>query len=183
MTITRALGIQLTAITIALVPRATIAEVTRVEVTSRVDALSGKPFGLAGPYEKIIGKVFFAVDPDDPRNKSIVDIEKAPRDAQGRVEFSADLYVLAPKDSARGNGATLFDVSNRGRKNVIQYINRGLQIADPTTEVDYGDSFLMQHGFALVWVGWQFSVPHRDGLMGLDAPVATDHGRALTRSE
>jgi hypothetical protein len=180
MTTTRVLGIQVMAIMIALVPRATIAEVTRIEITSRADVLGGKPFGLAGPYEKIIGKVFFAVDPAHPRNKSIVDIDKAQRDAQGRVEFSSDLYVLAPKESARGNGATLFDVSNRGRKNVIQYINRGPQLADPTTEADYGDGFLMRHGFTLVWVGWQFSVPHRDGLMGLDAPVATDHGRALT---
>lgn len=180
MSITRALSVQLMAILIALVPRAAMAEVTRVEITSRVDVLGGKPFGLAGPYKKIIGKVFFAVDPADPRNKSIVDIEKAPRDARGRVEFSADLYVLAPKEPARGNGAVLFDVLNRGRKNLLRDFNRAAQLADPTAEADYGDGFLMQHGFTLVWVGWQFSVPHRDGLMGLDAPVATDRGRALT---
>src|SRR5260370_6615415 len=107
-------------------------------------------------------------------------MEKAPRDARWLVEFWADLYVLAPKEPARGNGAAVFDVLSRGRKNVIQYINRGPQVADPTTEADFGDGFLMQHGFTLVWVGWQFSVPHRDGLMGLDAPVAIDHGRALT---
>ncbi len=177
---TRSLAVQLMAITMALVPRAARAEVTRVEITSRVDVLGGKPFGPAGPYEKIIGKVFFVVDPADPHNRPIVDIEKAPRDARGLVEFWADLYVLAPKEPTRGNGAALFDVLNRGRKNVIQYINRGPQVADPTTEADFGDGFLMQHGFTLVWVGWQFSVPHRDGLMGLDAPVAIDHGRALT---
>jgi hypothetical protein len=180
MSITRTLAVQLMAITMALVPCAARAEVTRVEITSRVDVLGGKPFGPAGPYEKIIGKVFFAVDPADPHNRSIVDMEKAPRDARGRVEFSADLYVLAPKEPARGNGAALFDVLNRGRKNVLRDFNRAAQVADPTTEADYGDGFLIQHGFTLVWVGWQFSVPHRDGLMGLDAPVATDHGRALT---
>src|SRR5262249_34428149 len=74
------------------------AEVTRVEIASRADVLDGKPFGDAGPYEKIVGKVFFAVDPNHPANKHIVDVDKAPRDAAGRVLFSADLYVLQPKD-------------------------------------------------------------------------------------
>ena len=80
------------------------AEVTRIEIASRTDVLGGKPFGAAGPYEKIVGKVFFSVDPAHPRNKAVVDLDKAPRDADGRVTFSADLYVLAPKDAARGNG-------------------------------------------------------------------------------
>src|SRR5262249_5454479 len=81
------------------------AEVTQIEIASRADVLDGKPFGDAGPYEKIVGKVFFAVDPNHPANKHIVDIDKAPRDGAGRVLFSADLYVLQPKQAARGNGA------------------------------------------------------------------------------
>jgi hypothetical protein len=56
------------------------------------------------------------------------------------VEFSANLYVLAPKAPARGNGAALFDVLNRGRKNVLRDFNRAAQLADPTVEADYGDS-------------------------------------------
>jgi hypothetical protein len=72
------------------------AEVTRIEIASRADVLDGKSFGSAGAYQKLIGRVFFAVDPNHPRNKAIVDLDKAPRDAAGRVEFSADLYVLAP---------------------------------------------------------------------------------------
>src|SRR4029077_11784936 len=78
------------------------AEVTRVEISSRSDVLGGKPFGLAGPYERTVGKVVYTVDPTHARNKKIVDIEKAPRDGAGRVAFSADLYVLAPKDAGRG---------------------------------------------------------------------------------
>jgi hypothetical protein len=156
------------------------AEVTRVEISSRADVLGGRPFGLAGPYERIVGKVFFATDPAQASNKKIVDIEKAPRDTAGRVTFSADLYVLAPKDPGRGNGVALFDVLNRGRKNILRDFNRGLQVAEPTTEADFGDGFLMQNGFTLVWVGWQFDVPKRGGLMGIDAPVATDRGRPIT---
>ena len=122
-----------------------------MEIASRADVLGGKAFGSAGSYEKLVGKVYYSVDPAHPRNTPIVDIDKAPRDASGRVTFSADLYVLAPKDAARGNGVALFDVVNRGRKNVIQYFNRALQSADPTAEADFGDGFLMRQGYT--WCG------------------------------
>lgn len=156
------------------------AEVTRIEIASRADVLDGKSFGSAGTYQKLVGKVFFAVDPNHPRNKAVVDVAKAPRNADGRVEFSADLYVLAPSDGARGNGVALFDVLNRGRKNIIRDFNRGGQVPDPTSEADFGDGFLMQQGYTLVWVGWQFDIPHKDGLMGLDAPLAYEQGQPIT---
>jgi hypothetical protein len=164
----------------AYAPHATRAGVTRIEVASRTAVLDGKSFGDVGPYEKIVGKVFFALDPADPHNRPIVDLDKAPRDATGRVTFSADLYVLAPKDAARGNGAALFDVLNRGRKNVLQNFNRTPQVSDPATEADFGDGFLMRQGYTLVWVGWQFDIPRRGGLMALDAPPALDQGKPIT---
>src|SRR6516225_1286118 len=156
------------------------AEVTRIEIASRADVLGGKPFGDTGAYEKIIGKVFFSVDPEHPRNQGIVDLDKAPRDAAGRVAFSADLYVLAPKEAARGNGVALFDVLNRGRKNILRDFNRALAAHDPTAEADFGDGFLMRQGYTLVWLGWQFDIPRRDGLMALDAPPALDQGKPIT---
>jgi hypothetical protein len=156
------------------------AEVTRIEIVSRTDVLGGKPFGASGAYEKIVGKVFFSVDPAHPRNKAIVDLDRAPRDAAGRVTFSADLYVLAPKDAARGNGAALFDVLNRGRKNILRDFNRAPPVPDPTAEGDFGDGLLMRQGYALVWVGWQFDIPRRGGLMALDAPPAFDQGKPIT---
>jgi hypothetical protein len=119
----------------------TRAEVTKVEIALRADVLGGKPFGSAGSYEKLVGKVYYSVDPTHPRNAPIADLDKAPRDASGRVTFSADLYVLAPKDAARGNNVALFDVVNRGRKNVIQYFNRAPQSADPTSEAISGTAF------------------------------------------
>src|SRR5262245_44322897 len=155
------------------------AEVTRIEIASRTDVLSGKPFGASGAYEKIVGRVFFSVDPAHPRNKAIVDLDKAPRDADGRVTFSADLYVLAPKDAARANGVAFFDVLNRGRKNIIRDFNRAPAVPDPTAEADFGDGFLMRQGYTLVWVGWQFDIPRRGGLMALDAPPALDQGKAI----
>src|SRR5262245_28240216 len=67
------------------------AGVTRIEIISRADLLNGKEFGLAGAYEKIVAKVHFAVDPNNPHNKVIVDLDKAQRNEQGLVEFSADI--------------------------------------------------------------------------------------------
>src|SRR5262249_5028109 len=144
------------------------------------DVLGGKPFGASGAYEKIVGKVFFSIDPAHPRNSAIVDLDKAPRDAAGRVTFSADLYVLAPKDAARGNGVAFFDVLNRGRKNILRDFNRAPAVPHPTAEADFGDGFLMRQGYTLVWVGWQFDIPRRGGLMALDAPPALDQGKPIT---
>lgn len=156
------------------------AGVTRLEVSSRVDLLAGRSFGLAGAYEKIVGKVYFAVDPNNTHNRVIVDLENAPRNSGGQVEFSADLCILKPKNLSRGNGTVLFEVSNRGGKGVLGFFNHAQGSFDPSTEAEMGDGFLMRQGFSLVWLGWQFDVPQREGLMRLYAPVATDQGKPIT---
>jgi Alpha/beta hydrolase domain len=158
------------------------AEVTRVEITSRQDVLNGKAFGSVGAYEKLSGKVYFAVDPNNPRNKIIADLGKAPRNAQGKVEFSADLFILRPKDAARGNGVALFDVVNRGRKGVLGVFNRATGSLDPTAENDFGDGLLMREGYTIVAVGWEFEVrkDREKNLIGLSVPIATDNGKPIT---
>jgi len=155
------------------------AEVARVEFSAPVDVLGGKAFGAAGAYQKTSGKVYFSVDPSNPHNKPVVDVDKAPRDANGRVTFSADVYVLAPKDPALGNGVALFDVPNRGRKMTLQIFNHAPNTPDPSSAAEFGDGFLMQHGFTLVWVGWQFDTPKRGGLLGIDVPVASEQGHPV----
>src|SRR6185312_16130058 len=119
------LGMVLISLIAVLAPSMTRAEVMRVDISSRQDVLGGKAFGTVGAYEKLSGKVYFAVDPNNPHNKIIADIDKAPRNSQGKVEFSADLLVLRPKDPAHGNGVALFDVVNRGRNGVLSAFNRG----------------------------------------------------------
>jgi hypothetical protein len=156
------------------------AEVTRVEIQRREDVLGGKAFGSAGPYEKLVGKVYFAVDPANPHNKIIVDLDKAPKNAQGKVEFSSDLYILKPKDPARGNGVLFFDVVNRGNKQLLRAFSRAGGAVDPTTEADFGDGYLLEQGYTLVAVGWQFDVAKGRGLVGFDAPIATDGGKPIT---
>ena len=82
----------------------------------RAVVAGGQAFGQVGPYEKLTGTIEFALDPADTHNTRIVDLEHATRGADGRVHFSADLYVLQPVDTQKGNGALLFEIANRGRK-------------------------------------------------------------------
>jgi hypothetical protein len=169
----------LVVLAIALAPEMIWAEVTRVEITSRQDILSGKAFGAVGAYEKLSGKVYYAVSPDNAHNRIIADLDKAPRNGQGKVEFSADLFILRPKDPSRGNSVVLFDVVNRGNKQLLSTFNHAKGSPDPTTEADFGDGLLMRQGFTLVSVGWQFDVPKDKDKIGFNAPIATDHGRPI----
>jgi hypothetical protein len=172
----------LAALAVALLPGAVRGEVTRVEISSRQDVLGGKAFGTVGAYEKLVGKVYFAVDPNNEHNKMIADLDKAPKNRQGKVEFSADLFILRPKDPSRGNGVAFFDIANRGRLGVLGIFNRATASNDPATEAEFGDGLLMREGYTVVNVGWQFDVrKYLDPkLVGLDAPVATDNGRPIT---
>ena len=158
------------------------AGVVRVEVVSRTEVAGGQSFGLAGPYERIEGKVYFSVYPENPHNKIVVDLDRAPRNNAGQVEFSDDLYLLRPKDASLGNGALIYGVTNRG--------NRGLPFnrrsPDPGVAREVGDGFLMAKGFTVVWSGWQFDLPDRENLMKLQTPTATNDGQpieGLTRTD
>ena len=153
----------LTAVIVALFAVDATAEVTRVDVR-RADV------GMSG-YEKIVGTIYFAIDPKDPGNQVIVGLDKAPRNSAGLVEFSADLYILQPRDATRSNGVALVDVVNRGRKMTLTGYSRGGTL-DPATEADLGDGFLTRQGYTLVWVGWQFDVRRGNNLMGIDVPRA-----------
>ena len=149
------------------------AEVERIEITVREDVAGGQAFGLAGPYEKLAGTVLFAVDPDHATNRRIVDLDRAPRDDDGRVRFSADLYMLRPVDPGRGNGALFLEVPNRGGKAIVRYFHRGAgRSRDPVTDDAVGDGFLLHRGFTLVWVGWQWDVPDNPELLRLHPAFA-----------
>jgi hypothetical protein len=136
------LGPLLVTFALIFVPGAARGEVTRVEISSRQDVLGGKSFGSAGPYEKLIGKVYFAIDPKNPHNKVIADLDKAPMNAQGRVEFSADLFILRPNDMSKGAGVVLLDIPNRGGKGLLSTFNHARASLDPSTQEEFGDGRL-----------------------------------------
>jgi hypothetical protein len=153
--------------------------VTRVEVLNRADILNGDPQGAAGPYERVTAKVYFAVDPKNPHNQIIADVDLAPRNAAGLVEFSADLCLIRPRDPAKGNGTALVEISNRGGKGLLSVFDFGTGSRDPKSPTDFGDGLLLQQGFTLVWIGWEFDVPAEPGMLRLYAPIATDNGKPI----
>jgi hypothetical protein len=170
----------LVALAVGLAPATVRAEVTRIEISSRQDVLGGKAFGAAGAYEKLVGKVYFAVPPENPHNRIIADIEQAPRNTQGKVEFSADLFILKPKDASRANGVLFFDIVNRGNMQLLSTFNHAVGSPDPSTEAHFGNGLLMREGYTLVAVGWQFDVPKAKNRIGFDVPVPTGNGKPIT---
>jgi hypothetical protein len=168
----------LLAIALLLCPAIAHAGVTRLQIDRREKVLNGQPFGAAGPYEKISGKVHFALDPTLPQNRGIVDLSLAPKNAQGLVEFSADFYLLKPVDPTRGNGRLFYEAGNRGTKRILPVFQDAANSADPSTPEEFGNGALMRQGFTLLWMGWQWDVP--EGRMRMDIPIATDNGTPIT---
>ena len=123
---------------VLIVPALVGAEVSRVEITSRRDVANGRSFGSVGPYERIAGTLHFLIDPANRRNQVIADLDKAPRNAAGKIEMSADLVILRPRDPARGNGIALFDIVNRGGTVALTAFN-GPVTTTPEGEVGDGD--------------------------------------------
>ena len=143
-----------------------------LDITQRSLILDGHAFGHAGAYEKVVGTLRFAVDPTHALHAQITDLEHAPRNTDGRVEFQGDFYLLKPADPARGNRRLLLDVANRGRKIALSMFNSAVRVPDPATAEDFGNGFLMRHGWTVAWIGWQHDVPRQDGMMALDVPRA-----------
>lgn len=153
-------------------PAMVSAEVVRVEVDARASVLNGKPFGPYGAYEVITGRMLFAFDPANPMNSRITDLVRAPRNADGSVEAWSNFVVLRPVNG--GNGTALVEVSNRGGKFSPRYFNRATSASlAPDDEAAFGDALLLRMGLTVVWIGWQFDVPEREGVLRLHVPTAT----------
>jgi hypothetical protein len=138
------------------------ARVTRFVVEERVPFAPGTEWGTAGPYERLKGTAFMEVDPADPLNAVIVNLDRAPRNARGMVEFSAPFFILKPADMRRGNGKIWHGINNRS--NCIELGFRAFPFRATTCNVlqaeDVGaDHPILQEGFAFVDAGW-----HADAL-------------------
>ncbi len=157
----------------ALLAASVSAEVTRVEVVSTRPWLGGRPFGKAGAYELIQGRVYFAVDPGSPANRGITDLALAPRNGQGRVEFSSDFVLLRPRDAAKRRGTVMLEIPNRGltQANGMFFATRGsdFDLMNPDA-TSLSDAFLFEQGFTAAWLGWQFDLPR--GAIRIETPVA-----------
>lgn len=148
----------------------------RLNIERQVSFADGFSFGDTGPYDRLTGSAFFELDPDDPANANVVDLQLAPRNANGAVEFRADLDVLKPVDLSRGNRRLLYGVNNRGNKTVVRVFNDAPPDNNPLTLAAAGNGFLMRQGYTVVWSGWQGDLVAGDGLLTVDLPEASENG-------
>ena len=144
----------------AVLSLATVAEarITQLQVT-RIESptFGGMSFGSVGAYEKITARAFGEVDPTLPANALMTDIQSAPRNARGMVEYSTDVFMLKPIDPSKGSGKIFYDVVNRGSKGSYTTFNQApapSSVAN-TDASGAGTGLLMRRGYTIVWSGWE----------------------------
>src|SRR5439155_18483204 len=114
-----------------------------IKIGSIESFAEGREFGEAGPYLRIRGTARGELDPAAPQNQVVVDLDKAPRNARGLVEYETDFFILRPTDAGRTNGVLVYDVTNRGRKRFFAMLDDApgespAEANDPNTARDAG---------------------------------------------
>ena len=158
----------------SLAPRSSEARVIRFVVEQKRPLAEGTTFGNAGAYERLDGTAYFEVDPKDPLNAVIVNLDKAPRNARGMVEFSSPFVILKPVETAKGNHKIFYAINNRGNQQAISYFNFGPGGNNPLTAANVGDGFLMRLGYTIVDAGWEGDLVPGNGRLVPTFPVATN---------
>ena len=165
------------------------ARITRIEITT-VDSptFGGYSWPGVGQYEKLVGIAYGEVNPHDRQNRVIVDIELAPRNARGNVEYSFNFYILKPIDLKKGAHKVMYEPPNRGGKtwNSMGRVSSGPGGAnDPGSIVDpvvLENAFLMPRGYTMVWSGWEHGLADLTSLTATaEFPVARNrNGSSIT---
>ncbi len=164
------------ALLVAIVPGTAGARITKIMITSVENpTFGGTAFGIngsVGAYQKLRGVAFGEVDPSDPQNALLTDIELAPRTASGKVAYSMDIYILRPVNLDSGNRKLFFEVNNRGNK-LFGPFNLSGGGNNPTTAADAGGALLMNQGYSIAWSGWDISAAPGGDRLTITVPVAT----------
>ena len=153
------------------------ARITHIEITKSEPAFGGQSFGDAGVYERLTGRVKGELDPADPANSGIQDINLAPRNERGMVEYVTNIELLKPADMAKGNRILFLEVNNRGNKLAPGSFNAGVAGGVPERNAlsSPGDGWLMGLGYTMVWFGWEMDV--RPGMSRIGMPPIVAHNR------
>lgn len=119
------------------------AGVDRFEVKSVTDAFGSQSFGPAGPYESIAAVVRGKLDPNDPANAPIVDLDKAPR-TDSLVDYQTDVGILRPRDPSMARRVLFYDDEASG---------------GVTRPEDAVNALFMRQGYTVVprSLQWQFA--------------------------
>ena len=165
-----------------------MARITQLDVQETAQFADGASFGAAGPYVRIKAVAKGELDPAAPENSGIALLAQAPRNARGMVEYETDVFILRPLDPTKGDGTLLYEVTNRGNKFLMSWINDAGQppgngaaanINDPRSVADAGNGFSFRRGWTIVWSGWQPEAPTANHGMTLRVPVATNGGKPI----
>ncbi|MGQ0664649.1 MAG: alpha/beta hydrolase domain-containing protein [Pseudomonadota bacterium] len=153
------------------------AKITQLKIDRVEPFAAGMAFGDAGSYERVAGTAKGELDPRDPRNAVIVNLDRAPRNPGGMVEYEVDFYLLRPADAAKGNRKILFDVTNRGRKFLLHWLmdapaQAGAAVNEPAEAKDAGNGLFFRHGYLMAWTGWDPDAPRANNGMAIKVPVA-----------
>lgn len=137
--------------------------VVRVVVESRESpAFGGQSFGRGGQYERLAGRFYGELDPKNALNAVINDILLAPRNAGGKVEYSATFTLLRPADAGKASGVVWYEVPNRGNSPL-----------NPRPSAD-----ALSAGHILLSSGWQGDLTPRAGIETITVPVARNADRS-----
>ena len=143
--------------------------IRHIEITEReTPVFDGAEFGAVGAYERLHGTLFGELDPAHRLNRTITNLDRAPRNARGCVEYQSEFRILKPLDLARGNGWLVYDVPNRGNQPIMPRLNGAPEGGHPQHA---GNDFLMRRGFTLVWSGWQGDVPPGNDRLTAQFPI------------
>ncbi|MCP1846175.1 hypothetical protein ACVIHI_009045 [Bradyrhizobium sp. USDA 4524] len=165
------------------------ARITRIEITKIEAAFAGQSFGKVGSYERVVGNAYGEVDPTAESNVIIQDINLAPRNQRGMVEYVTDIDILRPADLGKSNGVLFFNIVNRGNKGGLSLFNVDMPFETTANNnlASAGDGFLQRQGYVIVWFGWQADVAPGSDRLTMHVPIARNPDQSsitgLVRSE
>jgi hypothetical protein len=125
-------------------------------------------FDGIGAYEQVRGTASGELNPLDRRNAVITDIHLAPRNANGKVEYTTTFTLLKPVDMSRASGVLVYGISNRGGR-ALGFGNIGVTATNPA-----GDGFDQRTGNVYLASGWQGDLVFAPATAAetIDVPVA-----------
>jgi hypothetical protein len=145
-------------------PRPAEGRLVRLAVETREPFVGGISWGKTGPYERLLGTAYMEVNPRDPLDAVIVDLDNAPKNERGMVEFGTRFFILKPLDMNRGNHKIYYTANNRG--------NDGLISAETVGQVGSNELYL-RLGYTIVDAGWEGDVVQTAINLAANLPVAT----------
>ena len=160
------------------------ARITEINVQRVEPFANSASFGKAGPYERVWGVAKGELDPADERNKVIVNLDRVPRNASGKVAYEVEWFMLRPAIPAQGNHKLLFEVTNRGRKFLMNWVmdapaQAAGAVNDPKTMQDAGNALFFHQGWTMVWAGWDPDAPKSNSGMAMKVPVVPNVSRMI----